>query len=101
MLIFAYWPFFLISKDKQILFLLILLNINFFIHSASGSQAGYPSTGPSQGYPSAGGPPSPTYAPSVPSTGYAPGGFQGPQGDSQFPGTPQTPTRDYLPPRRG
>jgi hypothetical protein len=74
----------------------------------TGGAAGYQPTGPAAGagypstqgpYPSAGAavPPS-----NVPSSYQPPQGFP-PQSEAPYPaaGTPQTPTREYLPPRRG
>ena len=73
----------------------------------SSPAAGYPSTQGS--YPSTQGPTGPypapaSNSPNVPSSSYpaqAPQGFS-PQADNGYPsGTPQTPTREYLPPRQG
>lgn len=70
-----------------------------------GTTAGFAPSGPSQGYPSTQGP-YPSAGAGVPPSNVP--SFQQPQGfpsqaDAPYPpsGTPQTPTRDYLPPRRG
>lgn len=79
---------------------------NYPAANPTGGSAGYQPSGPSQypstqgPYPSAGAaiPPS-----NVPSPSYQPPQGFSPQADAPYPasGTPQTPTREYLPPRRG
>lgn len=72
----------------------------------TGVAGGYQPSGPAQGsYPSTQGPyPGAGVVPpsNVPSSYQPPQGFP-PQADAPYPaaGTPQTPTREYLPPRRG
>lgn len=73
--------------------------------SPTGGAAGYQPSGPAQ-YPSTQGP-YPSAGAAIPPSNVPSSSYQPPQGfapqDAPYPaaGTPQTPTRDYLPPRRG
>lgn len=78
---------------------------NYPAASPTGGSSGYQPSGPPQ-YPSTQGP-YPSAGAAIPPSNVPSPSYQSPQGfspsDSPYPasGTPQTPTREYLPPRRG